>query len=77
MKAFFNGIKSLFVDFLFAPLDFLRSLELSSWFGANFLNWIFMAICASAMVYWILQLRDHKRNNDEYQDTTAHSFLKK
>lgn len=76
MKAFFEGIQSLFVDFLFAPLDLLRSLELSSWFGANFLNWIFMAICASAMVYWILQLREHKAKNEEYQDTTAHSFLK-
>jgi hypothetical protein len=51
-------------------------LELTSWFGANFLNWIFMAICASAMVYWILQLKEHKNNNEEYQDTTAHSFLK-
>lgn len=76
MKAFFNGIQSLFVDFLFAPLDFLRHLELSSWFVANTLNWIFMVICAAAMVYWILQLRDHKAKNDEYQDTTAHSFLK-
>ena len=77
MKAFFEGIQSLFVDFLFVPMDFLRSLELTSWFVANILNWLFMLICASAMVYWILQLRDHKRNNDEYQDTTAHSFLKK
>ena len=76
MKAFFEGIQSLFVDFLFVPYDFLRSLELTSWFGANFLNWIFMAICASAMVYWILQLREHKAKNEEYQDTTAHSFLK-
>jgi hypothetical protein len=76
MKAFFNGIQSLFVDFLFAPLDFLRHLELSNWFVANTLNWIFMVICAAAMVYWILQLRDHKAKNDEYQDTTAHSFLK-
>lgn len=76
MKAFFNGIQSLFVDFLFAPLDFLRSLELTSWFGANILNWIFMIICAVAIVYWILQLREHKANNDEFQDTTAHSFLK-
>jgi len=76
MKAFFNGIQSLFVDFLFAPLDFLRSLELSNWFGANFLNWIFMLVCAAAIVYWILQLREHKANNDEFQDTTAHSFLK-
>ena len=76
MKAFFNGIKSLFVDFLFAPLDFLRSLELSSWFGANLLNWIFMTICASAMVYWIMQLRIFDANGTENQDTTAHSFLK-
>lgn len=76
MKAFFEGIQSLFVDFLFVPLDFLRSLELTSWFGANFMNWIFMAICASAMVYWILQLKEHKANNEENQDTTAHSFLK-
>ncbi|WP_396179300.1 uracil phosphoribosyltransferase [Flavobacterium sp.] len=76
MKAFFEGIQSLFVDFLFVPMDFLRSLELTSWFGANILNWIFMAICASAMVYWILQLKEHKANNDEYQDTTAHSFFK-
>jgi hypothetical protein len=76
MKAFFEGIQSLFVDFLFVPHDFLRSLELTSWFGANFLNWIFIAICASAIVYWILQLREHKAKNEEYQDTTAHSFLK-
>ena len=76
MKAFFEGIQSLFVDFLFVPYDFLRSLELTSWFTANLINWLFMAICASAMVYWILQLKDHKANNEEYQDTTAHSFLK-
>lgn len=76
MKGFFEGIQTLFVDFLFVPYDALRSLELTSWFMANFLNWIFMAICASAMVYWILQLKGHKDNNEENQDTTAHSFLK-
>ena len=77
MKAFFEGIEYLFVNILFAPLDFLRSLELSSWFAANTINWIFMIICAAAMVYWIIQLKLHKDNNDEYQDTTAHSFLDK
>lgn len=76
MKAFFKGIQSLFVDFLFVPYDFLRSLELTNWFAANIVNAIFMAICGAAMVYWVLQLRDHKANNEEYQDTTAHSFLK-
>jgi len=76
MKAFFEGIQSLFVDFLFKPWDFLRHLELQSWFGANALNWIFMIICAAAMVYWIKQLRLHEASGEEDQDTTAHSFLK-
>ncbi|MES2240849.1 MAG: uracil phosphoribosyltransferase [Bacteroidota bacterium] len=76
MKAFFEGIQSLFVDFLFKPLDGLRSLELSSWFAANTINWCFMIICASAMVYWIKQLRIFEDAGTENQDTTAHSFLK-
>jgi hypothetical protein len=76
MKAFFDAIQYLFVDILFAPLDFLRSLELSSWFGANTINWIFMIICAAAMVYWIKQLMIFDANGTEKQDTTAHSFLK-
>jgi hypothetical protein len=76
MKAFFEGINDLFVDILFAPLDFLRSLELGSWFLANAINWIFMIICAAAMVYWIMELKKHEDNGEENQDTTAHSFFK-
>ena len=76
MKAFFEGIQYLFVNILFAPLDFLRSLELSSWFAANTINWIFMIICAVAMVYWIMQLKIFEDNGEENQDTTAHSFFK-
>ena len=76
MKAFFEGIQSLFVDFLFKPLDWLRSLELVSWFGANTLNWIFMIICSAAIVYWIKQLRIFDDAGTENQDTTAHSFMK-
>jgi hypothetical protein len=76
MKAFFEGIQYLFVDILFAPLDFLRSLELVSWFGANTINWIFMIICTAAMIYWIKQLRIFDEQGTENQDTTAHSFLK-
>lgn len=77
MKAFFEGIESLFVDFLFLPLDFLRELELSSWTLANTINWILMLICTYYIVYWCKQLQLHKKNNEENQDTTAHSFLKK
>ena len=76
MKAFFEGIQSLFVDFLFKPLDLLRSFELVSWFGANLINWIFMIICSAAIVYWIKQLRIFDDAGTENQDTTAHSFLK-
>ena len=76
MKAFFEGIQYLFVNILFAPLDFLRSLELSSWFAANTINWIFMIICAAAMVYWIKQLKIFEDAGTEKQDTIAHSFLK-
>lgn len=76
MKAFFEGIQWLFENIFFAPQNFLRHLELKSWFAANTINWIFMIICAVAMVYWCIQLKLHRDNNDEYQDTTAHSFLK-
>ncbi|WP_418264437.1 DUF6341 family protein [Flavobacterium faecale] len=76
MKAFFEGIQYLFVNILFAPLDFLRALELKTWFVANTINWIFMIICTAAMVYWIKQLRIFDEAGTENQDTTAHSFLK-
>ncbi len=76
MKAFFEGIQYLFVNILFAPLDFLRSLELSSWVAANTINWIFMIICALAMIYWIKQLKIFEDAGTENQDTTAHSFFK-
>lgn len=73
MRSFFEAIQWLFVDVIFKPLDWLRSLELSSWFGANLINWIFMAICAGATYYWIKQIGITKEQDE--QDTTAHSFL--
>lgn len=77
MRAFFEAIQSLFVDFLFLPLDALRQLELSSWWLANIFSWILMGICAYYIVYWGIQLQKHQDNNEENQDTTAHSFFKK
>jgi len=76
MRAFFEGIQSLFVDFLFKPLDFLRSIELGSWWLANFVSWALMIVCAYYIVYWCKELAKHKAKNEENQDTTAHSFLK-
>jgi hypothetical protein len=65
MKSFFEGIQYLFVDILFTHWTFLRSLELESWFVANTINWLFMIICAAAMVYWVLQLKLHDDNGEE------------
>lgn len=75
MRSFFEAIQWFFEVILFAPHNFLRHLELSSWFAANIINWGFMIICAGFTYYWCKQLKLHKDNNDEYQDTTAHSFL--
>jgi bacteriorhodopsin len=76
MKSFLEGIQYLFEQILFAPMNFFRFLELESWWWANFVNWIFTIICIIAMVHWLKQLRIFKENNEDDQDTTAHSFLK-
>jgi hypothetical protein len=56
MKAFFEGIQYLFVNILFAPLDFyvLWNFHLGL---LNTINLVFMIICAVAMVYWVKQLK--------------------
>ena len=76
MKAFFEGIQWLFENIFFALHNYLRELERVCWAGANTINWIFMIICAGAMIYWIKQLKLHQDSGQENQDTTAHSFLK-
>ncbi|MEH6679600.1 MAG: uracil phosphoribosyltransferase [Sediminicola sp.] len=73
MKAFFEGIADLFVNYLFWPFDQLRHME--NWWGANFLNWIFMIIAAAAMVYWMIQLKKYNDLGEEDKDATAHSYI--
>jgi len=75
-KSIFEGIQTLFVDFLFLPLDSLRKLELYSWFGANIINWVFMIICITYLVYIHKEILRFKNSGEDEQDTTAHSFLK-
>lgn len=75
MKDFFYGIQDLFVDGLFAPFDALRALELESWFGANIMSWIFMAIGFVAFTYWMMQLAKYNANNEEDKSVTSHSYL--
>ncbi|SHI50195.1 DUF6341 family protein [Pseudozobellia thermophila] len=73
MTSFFRGIEDLFVNYLFWPLDQLRYME--SWWGANFLNWLFMLIGFVAFVYWMLQLKKFDDNNEEDKSISSHSYL--
>lgn len=76
MKSFFEGIQWLFEKIIFLLHDALRTEELRNWWIANIISWIFVGIVSYYTWYWIKQLKLHKDNNEEYQDTTAHSFLK-
>jgi Family of unknown function (DUF6341) len=76
MRAFFEGIQTLFVDFLFKPLDWLRALELDNWWLANIVSWVLILVCVRYTIYWCKELQKHADNGEENQDTTAHSFLK-
>jgi len=74
-SGFFYGIKDFFENVAFAPYNALRELELTSWFGANVVSWFFMAICAGAMVYWIIQLKKYDAAGEEDKSIKAHEYL--
>ena len=70
MKAFFEGIETLFVNYLFSPFDFLRAMD--SWWGSNVVNTIFILIGMVAFAYWMLQL---KKFNDEHDESkVTHTY---
>ena len=75
MKKIFEGIAWLFEEILFLPYSILRELELTNWAFANTVNWIFLVVGLSAMIYWVLQLNIFDKKGEENKDTTAHSFL--
>ena len=75
MKAFFEAIAYLFQEILFIPLNLLRELELTSWFLANGINWVFLGIGFTALTYWIGQLKKFNDSGEEDTDSTSHSFL--
>ncbi|HLW15358.1 MAG TPA: hypothetical protein VKX30_07680 [Flavobacteriaceae bacterium] len=71
----FEGIGSFFEEVAFAPFNALYNLELKSWWAANIVTWIFIAILAVLLVYWIMQLKMFDDNNEEDKSSKAHSFL--
>ena len=75
MEDFFTGIQWFFENILFAPFDALADLELDSWWLANFISFLFLAILFVAFFYWMKQLRIFKDNNEDRTDVSAHEFL--
>lgn len=71
----FEGIGSFFTDLALVPLDALADLELKSWWAANFVTFIFIAILIVLLVYWIKQLKLFDDNEEEDKSIKAHSFL--
>ena len=75
MKAFFEGIQSLFEDYLFIPFNALKGLELENWWAANTISWIFIIISLVAFLYWMGQLSKYNSNGEEDKSITSHSYL--
>ncbi|MAG87959.1 MAG: uracil phosphoribosyltransferase [Flavobacteriaceae bacterium] len=65
MTEFFEGISWLFENVLLVPLDWLRSLELDSWWGANAINFVFIIMGMIAFAYWCKQLKIFQDADDE------------
>lgn len=74
-EGFFEGIQEFAETVLFAPFKALAEIELSNWWLANGLNWIFMLICGAAIVYWILEIKKYDNEDTEYREAKAHGFL--
>ncbi|MEO9952276.1 uracil phosphoribosyltransferase [Nonlabens sp.] len=72
METLLDAIVSLF-ELILIPFDALRELENSSWFLANSVSWIAIAILVVAFVYWMKQLKEYDKDEDKTQ--TGHSFL--
>ena len=51
MKDLFNSIQDLCESILFVPFHELRELELTNWWGANIVTWVFIGIGVIAFVY--------------------------
>jgi hypothetical protein len=73
MRAFFEGIEDLFVNGLFWPYDFFRFI--SNWWTSNAVNWIFVILGATALIYWLIQLKKFDDSGEEDKSITSHSYL--
>ena len=75
LKSFFEAIAYLFEEILLVPFNFLREMQLDSWWFANIVSWIFLFFGVIASIYWIKQLKLFDDRGEENKDISSHSFL--
>lgn len=69
MKDFFEGIASLFQDYLFIPFNILRrDLQPESWLAANGLNLLFLLIGIGFFAYWMTRLKSFNEDTSDMED---------
>ena len=68
-RGFFEGIQSFFENIAFTPY------ELTNWWGANIMSWLFLLIGFVAFFYWMKQLQIFNQNGEEDRSQVSHSFL--
>ena len=68
MKNIFEGIAWLFEELLIVPHQTLTQVELSNWWLANGVNFLFLLIGFVAMIYWINQLKIFNDRGEENKD---------
>ncbi len=69
MKDFFEGIASLFQDFLFIPFNLLRlEIQPDSWWAANGVNLLFLLIGTAFFFYWMKQLKIFSKTENTEED---------
>jgi len=74
-KNFFESIAYLFEEVFLVPFNFLREMQLDSWWLANIVSWIFLFSGIVASIYWIRQLKIFDDRGEENKDISSHSFL--
>jgi len=74
MRDLVYAIQDFFMALL-APMADLAKLELTNWWSANTINWVFMIICTAAMLYWLKQLKIFNDEGTEKRDVVSHSFF--
>ncbi len=54
---FFKWLEHIFEDFLLIPFDYIREWQDHTWWGANLINFIFIAIFFGLFLYWLYKLK--------------------